>query len=597
MATDVNHDPDPPITTKTYGEPNTLGTFEIQTCDGKVLVNVHFITTNTTITLDAIDPEGENPSGVANTFYTVLVPVGCDQGQIVEYVGLQDHNIYENSEACSLAVDNRETEELETQRCVPTFWQFKEELIGPLQETFEGFIIYTDTFVIPQESVHKICFFSQDNHGNSEEIKCQVAVVDDNPPEIHSAEVDHHIIDLEYYSGGYNDNYFDDPKCAIVTVNATDTHEIDEVQVGVQDTLLSMFYPQVTTLPSFDQSSWEDYLNDEMHSKPVATFDEGTGNYIYAFCSGQHIYHLYDMGVISWDDLAKLVSEGLVLGEVELPIWVNDTTGKEAHSSVRLAVVDLTVPLEVGWNLRSTPIRLEGNEFWPSHSIDAVLRWDSEVQAWQLVTDNSMEPLDALYIHATDRNQIGIIFERDLTSPPVRQLHTGWNLAGMALPLFDSLQSVSCSESNQVFGYHNLNHYNYYGDLFGQPWYYYYGWHEGAHTNYYGQVTCNELTYLYDDYGSCIGEEALAPVVFGPDGNIALEVVISQNQYLDYSTDWGQWYFQQDPWVWIPEIDRGGFEIENDCEEYVSNFEGYWLFMQSPDLLPGQTTTPLSLYT
>ena len=537
-ATAFAQDTTPPITMKTYGDPNTLGLFDIPSCAGTVPVNVHFISTDTTITFAAVD-EG---SGVNSTWYTILVPAECEQGDIVEYVGLGDYNIYENSEQCALALDNPETVELETQECAATWWDFKEELIGPLEETFEGFIQYQEPFVIPQESVHKICYFSIDNAQNLESPNCQVAVVDDNAPTINSAEVDHQIIDLENFNGQIG--YFNDPKCAFFEISASDAHGIDNVQVDVQ-AVSQMFYPQVTVLPTFDESAWDSYLAQEMHSMPSAYFDSQVGLYRYQFCAGEHIYHLYDTGVISLDDLGTLVSEELVLGEFEFPVLVTDKAGRESQTTVDLTIVDLTVPLEQGWNLRSTPIRLEDNKFWPLASVDAVVRWDSESQSWQLVTDNSVSPLDALYMHATERNQIGYIFERDLTSPPVRQLYEGWNLVGPANPLYDSLQGGSY------------------------------------------------LTYLWDQ-STYIGQ-AFGALVHDPDGNRALEAVISPQQYLSYSDNWGSWYFDQSPFVWIPQVTQQNTDPTNYWDQSIRNFAGYWIFMQNPDMLPGFTTTPLPL--
>ncbi len=533
----LNVDTTSPATTKTYSD-GTEGLFGVETCDGIVPVNVHFITTDTTITLDATD----SASGVADTFYSVLVPADCfdvvenDEWDESEWAGLEDNNLYLDASECASAVEGG-------QECVETFWNFDTE-----NATYDG------AFTIEEESVHKICFFSQDNTTTEEDLQCQIALVDDNAPVINSAELDHEMVDLEYYEGGaYNYNYFDDPKCTVFTINATDTHEIDEVSVNVQDALTSMFYPQITELPSFDEVKWEDYLADDMHNRPSLSngfVEQVDANlYEYQFCPQEHIYHLYDMDVIGYNDFGKFLSEKLVLGSFEFPVTVNDTAGKESSATVDLAIVDLTVPLDTGWNLRSTPLALEGDEFWNTDGIDAVLRFDSETQSWELVTDSSMEPLDALYMHATERNQYGIIFDRDLTSPPLRELQSGWNLVGLALEVTDY-------------------------------WY---------NPSYYGY-----LTYLYDDNYACVGEDALNPVVFDSNGNTALEMVISPYQYLSYSDDDdGSWYFYQYQWIWIPEVRSG--EVRNDCDEYVQNFGGYWLFMQNTDILPGQTVTPLPL--
>lgn len=585
-----------PVTIKTYGEPNEQAQIKVPSCEGDVFVNGHFIATNTEITLSADDEDG---SGVEGIFYAIEVPVGCEESEIVEWVGLEDKSLYEDAETCELAVDNQSTEELETQECVSTFWQLDEEFLGE-EEEFP--LTYTEPFVIPNESLHKICFFSVDNAGNQEDVRCQVVLVDDNAPVINSADVNHEIIDLEYYSGGvYGNNYFDDPKCAIISVNATDAH-IDEVQVSVHEALMGMFYPQVTEMPSFNENAWEKYMEDEMHHMPVAELNEETELYEYEFCPGTHIYHLYNNeyeylvgeetqsdSVINSNDARKLVSEKLVLGTFELLLDVNDTTGKEAQSSVDVTVVDLTVPLELGWNLRSTPLDLEGDKFWSNDKTDAVLSFNSEAQTWELVTDNKMVPLDALYMHATDRNQYGIIFERDKTSPPSRQLNKGWNLAGLALQLNDYLSSP-CYDT---WGDHDSNHYGYHYD------YGYYLWHSGYHYGSY-EVCTNKLTNLYDDNNyACVGEDALNPLVFDPNGNTALEVVISPAQYLSYcnNDEDNCWNFNQNSWVWLPQIGNSEEDgnIVNDCDEYVQNFGGYWLFMQNEDLMPGFTETPLQL--
>ncbi len=196
-----------------------------------------------------------------------------------------------------------------------------------------------------------------------------------------------------------------------------------------------------------------------------------------------------------------------------------------------------------------------------------------------------MVPLDALYMHSTERNQYGIIFERAKTSPPLKQLHKGWNLAGLALQMNDYLTNA-CYENWDT---HDLNHYGYHSD------YGYYLWHSGYHYGTY-EVCTNQLTNLYDDdYNACIGEDALNPIVYDLNGNRALEVVVSPDQYLSYSSNDGEWSFNQDSFVWLPDIEEQGANPDNDCDEYVQNFGGYWLFMQNEDQMPGFTETPLDV--
>ena len=536
-----NGDTTPPVTTKIYGEPNEPGVFEISSCDGPVNVSVHFINTSTTITLIPTD-EG---SGVNSTNYTILVPVQCEGGTETEWVGNDTNRVYQSEDACFS----------ENVQCNSTWWNVKEGF---------GDVSYEGPFNISQESVHKICYLSVDNAGNIEDKTCQVTVVDNGPPTIYSAEVDHHIVDLEYYSGGGGSLTFSDPKCTWVTINATDTHGIDDVQIGVGEVLQEMFQ-NIGDISGFNQANYENYLADDMHNMPSLSnelVEQGEDDlYRYWFCPAVHIAHLLDFEVLpdSWpySEFNQLLSEKLALGEFELPIWVNDTVGREVHTSVNVTIVDLTVPLEEGWNLRSTPVALEGDRYWPSGSIDTVLRWESSTQSWELVTDNSIEPLDALYIHATDTNQIGYIFERDQTAPPVRQLDAQWNLVGMAL---------------------ELNDYWYWPDeYYCSPW-------------SYSSQDCY-LTSLDSEY-SYIGE-AFGPLVYDANGNRALEAVLSPQQYLYYYNDWGYWYFNQYSFVWIPQISSQGADPDNYYDQNMINFGGYWVFMQNPDLLPGFTTTPL----
>ncbi len=539
-------DATPPVTTKTYGEPNTAGLIEILSCGSSVAVNGHFITTGTTITLNA-----EDDSGVESTSYAILVPADCGEG-VLAYAGLTDSQLYssvsygESAQGlCNDAVDDPDTPETETQDCVASYWNYQTD----------GFA-QAGHFMIGEESLHQICFFSSDIAGNQENVQCQVALVDDSAPVINSAEVDNEIIDLEYYSGSNND--FQGHKCTWLIINATDTHEV-EVSVNVGGVLQQMFQ-NIDGLSGFDAEAYKVYLADSMHNMSAAELHED-GLYYNWFCPAVHIPHLLDSGVLggsgSYDAFSRLLSEELVLGEFEVSVLAKDAAGNEAETSANLKIVDLTVPLEDGWNLRSTPIELEGDTFWYTDGIDAVLRFNDETQSWELVTDNSIEPLDALYIHATDQVQIGYIFERDLTLPPVRALHAGWSLVGVALQL---------SDSSYLSG----------GDYCSQE--------------SYNLWNCY-LTYLSNDY-TYIGE-AFGPVIYDSNGNRALEVVISPNQYIYHQNDWSYLYFQQSNWVWVPQISESGASPDNYYDQNVVNFGGYWVFMQKDDLLPGFTTTPL----
>ena len=103
------------------------------------------------------------------------------------------------------------------------------------------------------------------------------------------------------------------------------------------------------------------------------------------------------------------------------------------------------------WNLRSTPVVLEGGAFWSVDGIDAVLRWNSATQSWEKVTDNSMEPLDALWMHATEDTNIGYLFEDGLSEPPTRQLNEQWNLVGTAIDLDTDSMDVGEAFSAAIY--------------------------------------------------------------------------------------------------------------------------------------------------
>lgn len=380
-------------------------------------------------------------------------------------------------------------------------------------------------------------------------------------PTINYAVTDRSMVDLDYYYGGYSSNYFNSGNYVEITVNANSMSKISSVQVNVTDMLLNLLYPQVSTLPSFSESQWEGYLIDSSRynaSASASSVDSyGNGNYTFDFYPLAQIYNLYNSySVISYTDLDKLVSEELTLGNFTFPIYVIDAQGLVSTTNVNTTIVDLLVPINVGWNLRSTPIRLEGGTYLTTGSINAVLKWNSSAQDWELVTDNSIAPLDAMYIHSTGQDQIGYTFYRGLTAPPLRQLYERWNLVGPANQLFASLSS--------------------------------------------SYTSLEDMSYYYQHYGGTCVAIALASVEKTPDGSTGWIVATSPFEYLDYTSNKGDWYFYEYAWAWtsnqVPSMSGAHCFDTNSNTINVDNFYGYWVYMENNDTLVGFTTTPLQIY-
>ncbi|MBI4361111.1 hypothetical protein HY572_05055 [Candidatus Micrarchaeota archaeon] len=378
-------------------------------------------------------------------------------------------------------------------------------------------------------------------------------LVDNEAPTIESAELDHSFLDLEDY--GADGAYFYDPKCTYINIETFDEESgINSVTLNLS-TVLNAMFARISDVESFNEEQWQSYLA----NYEIREFYGGDRDPQYSFwyCPLTDISGLLDYEVISYDDMGFFLSQKIALGEFELPVTVADREGNQAETSLTVTITDLTVPLEQGWTLRSSPIALEQDQVFMAESVDAVLSFDSASQAWQLVTDGSMEPLEGYYFHSTARNQLGLVIDRGVTSPPSKPLAEGWSLVGPTLELSDYWEypeEYYCEEE-------------------------------------YSPGNCR-LSYIYVQGNTCIGQ-TFNPVVYDASGNRALELVVSPQQYLSYSTDWGSWYFSQNGFSWIPNIEESGASPDNSCEQSVYNFGGYWTFLQNDDTLPGQTTTPL----
>ena len=83
--------------------------------------------------------------------------------------------------------------------------------------------------------------------------------------------------------------------------------------------------------------------------------------------------------------------------------------------------------------------------------VDAILKYDVDTQAWVVVTDTLLEPLEGVYIHMLDKERMGMSWGQ--TSAPARTLRQGWNLIGLAaydyrMPVSGTLNSIEQGPGN-----------------------------------------------------------------------------------------------------------------------------------------------------
>jgi hypothetical protein len=179
---------------------------------------------------------------------------------------------------------------------------------------------------------------------------------------------------------------------------------------------------------------------------------------------------------------------------------------------------------------------------------DAAIRWDAENQKWvYLITDYVVKPLEAIYIHTTARDQLGLAFARAPlpTAPPVRQLYSGWNLVGLAALPFPPWE---------------------YGD-----WWMYVD--DALISAYWTPGGLWGYTQVISPYQSIGWDYYMGPGWY------------YEEYYYDYCYfDNYDWYFLQHEWIYT----RGGYEPPS-----MEILGGYWVYMENPDELAGFSYTPI----
>ena len=242
------------------------------------------------------------------------------------------------------------------------------------------------------------------------------------------------------------------------------------------------------------------------------------------------------------EDTFETVFERLQMGEFSIAVTVTDWSGNEASGVIELTVVDVMRPLEEGWNIVSTGVTLDGSyNTWGAIynlgdglSCDEALRYDPASQDWVVVSeDYEIKPLEAIYVHATGKDQIGFIFEREATPPPMRDLKAGWNLIGSPnskeMPVEQALKSIELATGN--------------------------------FTGYTMVISPRQDINYGEEY--CYVTEAVRECCFGGYG----------------------WGFHQEPWVYV---------IDSLEDRWMTPDGGHWVFLVNDATLAGATLTPIT---
>lgn len=161
---------------------------------------------------------------------------------------------------------------------------------------------------------------------------------------------------------------------------------------------------------------------------------------IECFALDTFFYEEYENG---YTNLYDLILKELRLGDFQIPVTITSCWDEEGTiSTIPLTIVDFQLPLEIGWNLRSTPITLDSNfSTWGDvkamgdglTGFEAALAWNASSGAWEeMANDTPLSPLNAYFIKMSDRDQMGFIVSREASGPPERPLYRGWNLVSAA---------------------------------------------------------------------------------------------------------------------------------------------------------------------
>lgn len=199
-----------------------------------------------------------------------------------------------------------------------------------------------------------------------------------------------------------------------------------------------------------EEESWIEefepcYDGESCYKQPMLSFGPAIAFFIVCMEADIHV------------DMPTILLEQIQLGDIEIPITVEDKCGNVAETTITVTIVDYQIPLKEEWNVRSVPITLECSKWGEIAALGDDLnhggayRFNSEEQVFQIVTaDYEIAPLEAFYVYMYEKDQMPILLERDATSPPTRELSQGYNLIGPAILPFETMRTDLCLKSVEV---------------------------------------------------------------------------------------------------------------------------------------------------
>jgi uncharacterized membrane protein len=314
-------------------------------------------------------------------------------------------------------------------------------------------------------------------------------------------------------------------------VDAYDENGITVVVVNLKALVLQMV-PEDVLVREGMENVWQEWLDNLENVR--MWYEEPCTVWTYRFSLEEIWGRLLELLDYSLDQIIGV----LRFGEFSIPVKAIDCAGNESYENVELTIVHMLLPLRQGWNLRSTPVLLEDERWEDVYSLgdglefDVAVRYDAAEREWvQLTDDCRLKPLEGIYIHMSEADQLALIFENSPTqAPPARQLYAGWNLIGLAVKPWD-------------------------------PW--------------------------------MPADQALATVYNDPDNYWGYVQVVSPFQSLERTErfyyencELGEYHkhFHQDQWVFVRDRWEG---------QHMMIGGGYWVYMDNPDEFAGFSTTPV----
>ena len=245
---------------------------------------------------------------------------------------------------------------------------------------------------------------------------------------------------------------------------------ITKVRVDLKTLLLDILEPVEldAAFDAFDAEDWERWDDDLYDLQRTYLDDDGE----FGPETWTHRLDLVDdlwvnvLANFSDNDTIQLIAQDLARGDFTVEVTAMDWSGNEATTTMDISLVDMQMPLETGWNARSTPISLEGGKWmggdWLAdpEKVDAVLRYDPDLGFVLLTGEDvtDLEPLEAVYIHMKSNEEMGLIWDG---AAPQHSVGEGWNLIGPAmysrsLPVSEALKSIE-QAAGDVTGFSSVS--------------------------------------------------------------------------------------------------------------------------------------------